>query len=95
MVTKPMLQGRQGGGGTVCPDQQASTCTLHMHTIQAESVLLESPGQGMQHSGSAVLHSGTGNAPDSSDEQILQDCRANCSAVPVRTALNCAAGLQD
>lgn len=72
------------------PDQQASTCTLHMHTNQPGSVLLEFPGQGMQHSGSAVLYSGTGNAPASSDEQILQDCRANCSAVPVS-----AAGLQD
>lgn len=77
------------------PDQQASTGTLHMHTNQPEIVLLEFPGQGMQHSGSAVLHSRTGNAPDSSDEQILQDCRANCSAVPVRAVLNCAARLQD
>lgn len=94
MVTKPIVQGRQEGV-SVYPDLQASTCTLHMHTNQPECVLLEFPGQGTQHSGSAVLHSGTGNAPDSSDEQILQDCRANCSAVPVRTAVNSAARLQD
>lgn len=94
LVTKPILQGRQGGV-SVYPDQQASTCTLHMHTNQPGSVLLEFRGQATQYSGSAVLHSGTGNAPDSSDEQILQDCRANCSAVPVRAALNTAARLQD
>lgn len=69
---------------------QATPCTC----TQTNDVLLEFPGQGMQHSGSAALHSGTGSAPDSSDEQILQNCRADCSTVCCKALLKATARLQ-
>lgn len=75
-------------------EDQASTCTLHVHTNKPVGMLLEFPGQGMQHSDSAVLHSGTGRGPDSSDEQRLQNCRANCSTVCFKALLKTTARLQ-
>ena len=75
-------------------EKQASTCTLHMHTRKPVGVLLESPGQRMQHSDAAVLHAGPGSGPDSSDEQILQNHRANCSTVHFKALLKTTARLQ-
>lgn len=43
-----------------------------MGANQPVGMVLEFPGQRMQDSDSAALHSGTGSGPDSSDEQILQ-----------------------
>lgn len=52
-----------------------------MNTKKAGDILLDCPGQGLQHSGSAVLHSGSGSGPASSDEQMLQKCKLQYSPI--------------
>lgn len=52
--------------------RQTSGLTLHVHSNKQASRLLRAPVQGMQHSDSAVLHSGPGSGPDSKGKQILQ-----------------------
>lgn len=89
MVSKTILDGRQknrgipGTAGLTLPPAHA-----HKPTRRRAS------GQGMQHSDSAMLHSGTGSGPDSSDEEILQNCRANCSTVRFKALLKTTARLQ-